>query len=752
MDPPEDRCGYVLEPERLVERGTVAADATWPFDMPEDDWYGGFGLSCCWREVWGGTDRCIWHAEGRRKTSAALAAARTEHSEALDGAELGADVLDAPLDDAVSFEDCRLIGADLSGTKLRGSTFSGAYLRFADLSGATLSGASLAGANVGDANFAGATLRRVELWEAYLSNADLTDADLRDTDLSGIDLERVRLHGVDLKSVDLSRATLVGADLSGAYLRGSDLSGLDLERATLVGARLEKADLSGARLRNADLSGEAKLERTDLSGADLRYANLSEARLWRADLSEAELDDANLSGARLVEADLSDATLRNTVINGANMNAAVLSGATLVNGMLRGTSLEVADLSGTTIAQMDVSNANFTKVTVSEETAFREITRADRAVFDDVDFRAVSLRHANFGGARFCRTDFTGADLFNADLSRSDLSGAILDGANCRFARFDDANLGGASAIEADLRSAALDGANVYGTTLTGSSLNAETTITAVYTYPIDDADRPDSVPFPRLCAPPAPGITRDGSPAERDGADERTDGSGVGESRTPTTAEWYGRAASTHESIHRHLIRAGRVREAIRERHYLHEQTALIGRAWVERRYVDLCNLLVTRELIRVSESPVALGIAVLVTTLGFAVAYAVGGDLQHSATGVALRADGMTLRDGLAMFLFSLVTFLEGAYTIVAGSLGKIVSLDVFEPVGGLLRQASGVDGLEPIGVARDITTVERATGALLLVPFTLLLVQRLTLYIGTAVNEDGIGGGLLSWLLGK
>lgn len=180
---PDDVCGFTLQPEDIGEEiGSLIHidDVT--------DWYERRGIFSCIREPWQDHDYCIWHAEIKDKPADVLATARTDEPRHLDGAFLFV----ADLWDRISFADCRLWGADFTGTTLRD----------ADLAGANLWRADLADADLRDADLSGATLRDADLASVFLRSADLPDADLRNTILAG-----VVLGNADLSTVQLNHRT-----------------------------------------------------------------------------------------------------------------------------------------------------------------------------------------------------------------------------------------------------------------------------------------------------------------------------------------------------------------------------------------------------------------------------------------------------------------------------------------------------------------------------------------------------------------
>lgn len=139
------------------------------------------GSACCWRPVWGDRDRCIWHADVRRKPVGELRAATIANGERLDGAIMRDTVLD-----------------DLG-------TLSGAVLVNADLSNASAEHADFSDADLRNATFDDASLR-----DACLRRANLEDAVLKDTDLKGANFVDARIHETDFTRSYIGQDTVFG--------------------------------------------------------------------------------------------------------------------------------------------------------------------------------------------------------------------------------------------------------------------------------------------------------------------------------------------------------------------------------------------------------------------------------------------------------------------------------------------------------------------------------------------------------------
>jgi uncharacterized protein YjbI with pentapeptide repeats len=860
MSVPEGRCGFVL------------GDRPAPSHLPDRE-YSGSPTVCCWRTAWDGSDsgRCFWHAKVWGKEGHDFPRVPNGHPERLDGAYLGGATFRVVDLSGVNLTRADLSGVDLWKVKLRSATLRGAGLfgatlrgtnfTEADLSGANLSGANLSGANLSNADLQDTLLFETDLSGANLSGANLSNADLSDATLAGLNLSRTELGGSRLARADLSGADLGYIDLSGVSLSGADLSGAKVQGTTLRGADLSGADLSGVDLSGTDVTdaalagvdltlvtrpeslfrhrfdpesevsdddfqagdlAAADLTGVVLSGLDLGYVDISGWKMPGVDLSGANLSGANLSGANLSDADLTNGNLSEASLSDAKLRDADLTNATLSGANLSGANLSGATLTGTNLSGATLSRADFTAIAFDAEQppALGSLEGTDGATFDSVAFAGADLRHHKFPGANFRYADLSGADLYLTGFEGADLTGAILDEADCRQAEFRDANLERASFIECDLRSAKLDGAKLYRAVMTDCEMDSLTTITEAFAYPPHEAEERALHPVRSAARSVADrtaeflGLREEADDASRpEPADTRSP-----DSEDMDLSGWLERRAWTHQTIHRQLIRHGRIEQAIREKHYLEEQRARLRRARLERlratrRLIDgpcvrldsrrsegdsspspdgktawydpalwlgrsygsdlsavlraslaVTNARTSYRLIRMGESPLYVARVILVVAALFAfVVYPSVGEFEPAARRLVSRTDpGFPISlgsrsvllpwvvvDAWRLFVFSLLTFFEGTYLVLKGTFGTFLSFGDLEPSG---VSAVTLSGIRPTGTAVRAAWVERFLGALLVVPFALLVVQRLRLYVGAATSEEGLGGGLVSWLLGR
>lgn len=159
-------------------------------------------------------------------------------SGSFEGVELGGPAAEQVQDlSDVTFAQCLLDGADLSGVDLARSSWQGTLARslFADrlaAVGSTWRGAAWEGARVGSAELAqakvaglvirGARLGRLDLRGATVADVLIRDAQIEDLDLDEARLTRVAFHDVRIGTLSLRGAVLKDVDLRGAMLSAVD--------------------------------------------------------------------------------------------------------------------------------------------------------------------------------------------------------------------------------------------------------------------------------------------------------------------------------------------------------------------------------------------------------------------------------------------------------------------------------------------------------------------------------------------------
>jgi uncharacterized protein YjbI with pentapeptide repeats/energy-coupling factor transporter ATP-binding protein EcfA2 len=229
--------------------------------------------------------------------------------------------------DCANLEGVDLTGARLSGANLVGANLNGA--RFIDMSLATalLSGTTKDGTHgpTGVASLEGATFHHVNLMGACMTGMRMRDArwsevNFSRAEMSGCDLEDLEIAGAVFRSTMLRGALLTGTVMPQADFRAADLSNTGLADIAWEGANLRYANLSGASfhlgstrsgLVGSPLACEGsrtgfytddfdeqsfkapeEIRKANLCGADLRGAKVDGIDFYLVDLRGAKYDRA----------------------------------------------------------------------------------------------------------------------------------------------------------------------------------------------------------------------------------------------------------------------------------------------------------------------------------------------------------------------------------------------------------------------------------------------------------------------------
>lgn len=254
-DAPPGRCGVTVHFPQTDPEGPVS-DVT------------------CWRETWGDFDQCIWHADTDEKPREELEEARTEYPERLDGIIIRGGNFGSSL----SFANCSLNGAELTGVNLSMADISKAKLRFADLSesmfyrtsftGAKLRGANLSEVNIQESDFVESNLIQADLSDAIAHRANFFEALMFASKCQGSDFRNCNFDEVDLRNVEFTEADLRFSSLENSNMRDTDLTDATAREAQFNGAMLENAIINRTDLRESNLTG-----------ADLYQAQFSNPRV-----------------------------------------------------------------------------------------------------------------------------------------------------------------------------------------------------------------------------------------------------------------------------------------------------------------------------------------------------------------------------------------------------------------------------------------------------------------------------------------
>lgn len=365
---PSDRCGYTFD------------------NNPQ--------MSCCYRQTWRNSDRCIWHAEcskdvtkpiddllSQRETESNRELNREDNSppswltsseELLDGAQLhGQDI-----NEEISFENCSLRNANFSNCNLEGTNFRGAVL--GDPAQEHDFGANFSESDLENSDFSYSNLRR-----ANFSNADLNEADLTHLD-AGFSLTSDHGEGARFTDSELTNADLSNSDFTGADFSDTNFSSNIISITSVWGSGIHSSD-------NDDENESVDFEHSNFTNSNFSDANLSGLKLSELNFQGADLSDVRLLGATLSEVTMDRVTLSSADIRSGDLSGSSFREADLTKAALEETNLSNVDLRGATLDHVSLGDNEFEGVKINEETSFAPPSRwecradsdAETGVFDN---------------------------------------------------------------------------------------------------------------------------------------------------------------------------------------------------------------------------------------------------------------------------------------------------------------------------------------------------------------------------------
>lgn len=247
---PSQRCQYTVETDSIPD---------------------GWGGWCCYRPVWNGTERCIWHSPAPGKPVEDIREAQEyERSWPREFSDL------SPV-------------RRLDETHLRSFKFDGEYHEITDaevVGGFTLPMRfSIMSCTMFNSNFEHSHLDSPQFSNVLLSGSSFREAQLNGAILQKCDLDDTNFKYSTLENSRILRQDIRDSNWIGAYLNDSNLHDSDLSGTNLRLAKLREANLTQTILRDCNLE-EAELEHTDLRDANLEDAKLNEALVRNPRINE----------------------------------------------------------------------------------------------------------------------------------------------------------------------------------------------------------------------------------------------------------------------------------------------------------------------------------------------------------------------------------------------------------------------------------------------------------------------------------
>lgn len=249
-----------------------------------NDW----GGHCCYRPVWDGNDRCIWHAETPRKSPEELQQAqqlertwpqkysnltltRRLNEAYLRNYEVNEEHLDEQFQQPLSFNSCTLFNSDFRYSDLRQTHFQNVQLTGSDFEDAICEHALFQGCDLSETNFK----------YANLENARILRQSIQDANWLGVRLNEANLHNSDFTNTNLRLAKLKGTYMTKATLEGCNLEEAELENTDLRDVDLRNAELYETLLRDIRINEGTRF------GKMCRYEQVADEKATKEDTAEA---------------------------------------------------------------------------------------------------------------------------------------------------------------------------------------------------------------------------------------------------------------------------------------------------------------------------------------------------------------------------------------------------------------------------------------------------------------------------------
>lgn len=160
-------------------------------------------------------------------------------------------------------------------------------------------------------------------------------------------------------------------------IRDANLRDLKIKTLDFHNGYLENVDLSGAEIRLAAFSG-ATLKNVNFNHASLKQLNLRDGKAVDCSFASAGMPGCNLIRAKTQNCDFRYAQMGNGFLRRTVFDAALLDGA---------------DISGTDMSRVEIRDAKAMQINM-------ETAHAEGGLFENVDFAAANMSHANLDHVR----------------------------------------------------------------------------------------------------------------------------------------------------------------------------------------------------------------------------------------------------------------------------------------------------------------------------------------------------------------
>ena len=271
---------------------------------------------------------------------------------------------------------------------------------------------------------------------------------------------------------DCQRAQTGDAAMAGADLRQCDMSDVVISGGVFDGANLTDAILTDTKLLGGSFVG------ADFDGVKLTGAEINDADLRNTSWSGATMRLSGLANVNLSAANLSGITIEDTGISG-NLSEAVFDGSSITRTGFDGTTMTNASMRGASIGQSSFTDGslsgidlrNSTMHEVSFENASMENAQLSNTTMSSIVFVLTNLAAANLDAANLADSNLYGATLTNASFADARLSNMNMVDVDGRRADFTRARLDGGAMVTAQLGNAVFSNAEITGWDFNGATL-----------------------------------------------------------------------------------------------------------------------------------------------------------------------------------------------------------------------------------------------------------------------------------------
>jgi len=271
---------------------------------------------------------------------------------------------------------------------LRNSDFQGATFDSVKLSNFNFSGVSFYGDRFDKCEFRGCDFTGCSFKNCVFNACGFYDSILKEADFTGVKIDNFTTHGDCISTkwidADITSLNLNNADAESAQIFNSTMQNCQFTNTKLSNSKMENVKFNQGVFTNADLS-ESTLKKVMFKGADLTNLFMTNSKL-----TDVEFESVNLTKARLdwIAAEktsfVKNCEMVNIDLTSSRFIDSAIRNCDAQNADLNGVKLSGCDLWGTNFSGSNLFEADLTRVNVSTQTRFENVTNAIACRMDKV--------------------------------------------------------------------------------------------------------------------------------------------------------------------------------------------------------------------------------------------------------------------------------------------------------------------------------------------------------------------------------